>query len=155
MTIKQTYVKISKLFFTHIFMQTDILYKSLLEIGLDSVSTNIYLEILANQTITVTKLAKNLRTNRVKIYECLEVLRNLGLMAKDSLVIEPPSRVVAMLRHKEIQTKRLSDDLSEILPSYLNDYYSKSKVSRVKIYEGKNEFIKLQNQSIERSEAHV
>ena len=130
-------------------MQTDILYKSLLEIGLDSVSANVYLEILANQAITVTNLAKTLRTNRVKVYECLEILRNLGLMSKESLTIEPPSRVVAMLRHKEIQAKRLSDDLSEILPSYLNDYYSKSKVSKVKIYEGKNEFIKLQNQSVD------
>ena len=130
-------------------MQTDILFKSLLEINLDSVSANIYLEILANQTITITQIARDLRTNRVKIYECLEILRNLGLMSKDSLMIEPPSRVVAMLRHKEIQARRLSDDLSEILPSYLSDYYSKSKVSKVKIYEGKNEFIKLQNQSVD------
>jgi predicted transcriptional regulator len=130
-------------------MQTDILFKSLLEIGLSDYSANVYLEILADQKISITKIAQNLHTNRVKIYECLEELRVVGLMEKDSLIIEPPSRIVAILRHKEVQTKRLSDDLSEILPSYLGDYYSKSKKSRVKIYEGKNEFIKLQNQSID------
>ena len=130
-------------------MQTDILFKSLVEIGLDSTSAQVYLEILGDNTLTITNIAKNLRTNRVKIYECVENLRKVGLMSKESLVIEPPSRVVAILRHKEIQTKRLSDDLSEILPSYLNDYYAKSKQSKVKIYEGRNEFIKLQNQSVD------
>jgi predicted transcriptional regulator len=130
-------------------MQTDILYKSLLEIGLSEYATRVYLEILTNQKISITKIAQNLQTNRVKIYECLGELRILDLMQKDSLIIEPPSRVVAILRHKEIQTKRLSDDLSEILPSYLSDYYATAKKSKVKIYEGKNEFIKLQNQSVD------
>ena len=149
LTIKQIKYRISKLIFTLDFMQADILCKSLLEIGLSEYSAKVYLEILTDQKISITKIAQNLYTNRVKIYECLDELRKIGLVEKDSLSIEPPSRIVAILRHKEVQTKRLSDDLSEILPSYLTNYYTAAKKSRVKIYEGKNEFIKLQNQSVD------
>ncbi len=130
-------------------MQSDLLSKSLVKLGLSKLAVLVYTDLLSDPTQKVAQLALKLRVHRPMIYRALTELRNLGLMSFENLEIEPPSRVVAMLRHEEIENKRLSDDLSEILPSYLNEYYATKKTSKVKIYEGKNEFIKLLNQCID------
>ncbi len=130
-------------------MQSDLLSKSLSKIGLSKLASQIYIELLSVPTQKVAQLAQKFRVHRPMIYRGLAELRDLGLMSFESLEIEPPSRVVAILRHEEIENKRLSDDLSDILPSYLNEYYSSQKISKVKIYEGKNEFVKLLNQCID------
>jgi predicted transcriptional regulator len=130
-------------------MQSDLLSKSLTKLGLGRIAIQIYVELLSNSSQKVVDMAQKFRVHRPMIYRAISELRELGLMSIESLEIEPPSRIVAMLRHEEIENKRLSDDLSEILPSYLNEYYSTKKHSRVKTFEGKNEFIKLLNQCID------
>jgi predicted transcriptional regulator len=130
-------------------MQSDLLSKSLTKLGLGKLAIQVYIELLSNSSQKVVDLAQKFRVHRPMIYRAMTEIRELGLMSFENLEIEPPSRVVAMLRHEEIENKRLSDDLSEILPSYLNEYYATKKYSRVKTFEGKNEFIKLLNQCID------
>jgi predicted transcriptional regulator len=133
-------------------MQTDILAKSLHKIGLSELATNVYLEILGDNTNNVSTLAKILRTHRPTIYKAIDELAELDLINKKTLVIEPPSRIVAIIRHQEIENKRIGDDLSEILPQFLNQYYATNKTSSVKIYEGRNNFVKMINECMEELE---
>jgi predicted transcriptional regulator len=133
-------------------MQTDILAKSLQKIGLSNLAASVYLEILGDNTNNVSTLAKKLRTHRPTIYKAIEELVELDLIDKKTLVIEPPSRIVAIIRHQEIENKRIGDDLSEILPQFLNQYYATNKISSVKIYEGRNNFVKMINECMEELE---
>jgi predicted transcriptional regulator len=133
-------------------MQTDILAKSLQKIGLSDLAASVYLELLNDNTNNVSTLAKNLRTHRPTIYKAIEELGEIGLIDKKTLVIEPPSRIVAIIRHQEIENKRIGDDLSEMLPQFLNQYYATTKTSSVKIYEGRNNFVKMINECMEELE---
>jgi predicted transcriptional regulator len=133
-------------------MQTDILAKSLQKIGLSTLATNVYLELLNDNTNNISSLAKILRTHRPTIYKAVEELSELGLINSKTLVIEPPSRIVSIIRHQEIENKRIGDDLSEILPQFLNQYYETTKTSSVKIYEGRNNFVKMINECMEELE---
>ena len=133
-------------------MQSDILSKSLKKLNLSELAVGIYLELLSDNKLNVSDLARILRTHRPTIYKAIDELSLVGLINKETIIIEPPSRIVAILRHNELENKRISDDLSDALPQFLNQYYATTKTSSVKICEGKNNFVKLINECMEELE---
>ncbi len=136
-------------------MQSNILSKSLQKIGLGELAINVYIELLNNNSNNISTLANTLRTHRPTIYKAIDELASFDLINAKTLIIQPPSRIVAILRFNEIENKRISDDLSDALPQFLSQYYSTTKVSSVKVYEGKNNFVKLINECMEELELNT
>lgn len=127
-------------------MLPNVLFKSLLDLGVSEFDAKIYQYLLEKSTASVSQMAIDLSTNRVRIYDSFKKLQEMDLLDKDANgVLNPasPSRILSKLRFKETQTRRLSTDLEEVIPDLLYQYHSQVRNPTVKIYEGKNNFIRL------------
>jgi len=127
-------------------MLPNVLFKSLIDLGVSEFEAKVYQYLLEKPTASVSQMAIDLSTNRVRIYDSFKKLQEMDLLDKDSggaLNPASPSRVLAKLRFKETQTRRLSTDLEEVIPDLLYQYHSQTRNPTVKIYEGKNNFIRL------------
>ncbi|MEI6729569.1 MAG: helix-turn-helix domain-containing protein [bacterium] len=131
-------------------MSANILKSILEELNLDSFSIQVYLKILEISEPTITKLATTLAVDRTKIYPALSVLVDLDLILPKEpydrqITLQTPSRLIGLLRSREIKSKRLIEDLSPLLPELSAQFYSKKRQPFVKVYEGRTQFIDLFN----------
>jgi sugar-specific transcriptional regulator TrmB len=123
-------------------------------LGLEYVEGGLYLELIKDRTVPVSKLAEKLGTNRVRIYKAFEKLEKIGLIERENdfskiTEVEPPSRVLALLRDKENELKRQLHQFEEIAPELMYSYEKSEKTPRVKIYEGIGQMGKLLLQTLE------
>lgn len=137
-----------------------ILLKSLQALGLSPFSIKVYTTLTELPESNVTILAKELSTDRTKIYIALQELQDFGLIPpKDSyarsIEVFPPKVILQKLKQKEIEAKNLSTELIENLPDLNYSFYNKNKSSLVKIYEGKTQFMNLYNQVLEESGDYI
>jgi predicted transcriptional regulator len=134
-------------------MNSDVLKKSLLQIGVSSLGADLYLLLLFSKTKSVSDIAKKLNTNRVRIYKEIDQLMVLGLIIdKDKLTLESPTKILSELRFKKVELERLDETLTEVLPEILSQYHLLDNKPKIQIFEGKPDFIKLINQCIEELE---
>jgi len=141
-------------------MTTDILSKSLSELGLDELEINVYQFLLKTKSPTVSEIAKKLGTQRLKIYGTLQSLKTLGLVRKENdfkrnFEIEPPTKIVAMLKVRTAKTKSLTEDLEKKLPDLLEEFHRFSKISKVRFYETKESFIQVLDEFIYESGGQI
>ena len=136
-------------------MLPNVLFKSLLDLGVSEFDAKIYQYLLEKPDSSVTQIAVDLSTNRVRVYDSFKKLQEIDLLEKSdsgSLSPAPPTRILSKLRFKETQTRRLSTDLEEVIPDLLYQYNSKARNPTVKIYEGRSNFIRLITEILEESE---
>ncbi len=141
-------------------MNSLILINSFKEVGLSRLEAEIYLLLLGNKDISITNISSNLSVNRVKVYESLKKLEKFDLLKRGGnyskiINLEPPTRVIAMLKHKENQTKTLAADLEEIVPELMISYEYLNKNPKVKIYEGVGQMTRLLLQHLEEVETEI
>jgi sugar-specific transcriptional regulator TrmB len=136
-------------------MSQAILIKALHELGLPEFEAKTYILLTQIEDLNIAQMAKTLNTNRVRIYEALKRLETAEIYFKrenGDFDILPPSSILARLRHRQTESNRLIDDLSDALPELTTNYYNTSKQPSVKIYEGKDRFVKLILEMIEEIE---
>jgi len=122
-------------------MIPDLLYTSLLEIGLSELEAKVYLELMSSKTRSVTKICQTHDINRVKAYKVLETLKNNGLIFKENdfsgkIEVETPAKVISMLRAREKQAKNLVTNLTESLPDILNHFYDENRKPYTRVFQG-------------------
>ena len=137
-------------------MSQAILIKALQELGLPEFEAKTYILLTQIEDLNIAQMAKSLNTNRVRIYEALKRLEAAEIYFKKGVGdfdILPPSSILARLRHQQTESNRLIDDLNDALPALITSYYNTSKQPSVKIYEGKDRFVKLILEIVDEVEA--
>jgi predicted transcriptional regulator len=129
-------------------MNTSVLNKSLTELGLDDFEISLYFLLLDKIDPSITTLAKNLGVQRLRVYQALEKMQNLGLLVKNNIrdknklliELENPNKIATLLKQKESQLRRLNNDLEQALPGFVSRFFQPFRNSAVRIYQGKNQF---------------
>jgi sugar-specific transcriptional regulator TrmB len=137
-------------------MQIDLFYSSLLELGISSLSTNIYISVFQQKDLSVSDLAKKYKVQRWKIYECLHELFKEGLVLESqkysrSIEIVSPTQVLSKLNQKEFYLKEKISGLTELIPSLIEEYRT-TKPEFIKIYKGKYELQNLFDQVLDETD---
>jgi predicted transcriptional regulator len=133
-------------------MQSDILFHSLINLGISVFDAKLYQYLLENPNYSVSQIASDIGTNRVRIYDSFKRLQEHNLLDKlenGSLAAVSPNKILSELRLKEVTTKKLSNDLEVIIPELLYKIQSKNKNPIVKVYEGKASFVRLATEIVE------
>jgi HTH-type transcriptional regulator, sugar sensing transcriptional regulator len=137
---------------------TDLLYKSLIELGLTEFDASLYQELLNSPQHNIAKIAQKLGTYRLKIYDSLKTLQIIGLVKEQSdssnqIELESPSKILNILQRKKFDIEQLSVNLESVLPNLQSQYYSQNRSPVVKVYEGKAQFINIFHQILEETES--
>jgi sugar-specific transcriptional regulator TrmB len=135
-------------------MENILLHTVFESLGLDKLEGDLYLELIKDRSVPVSKLAIQFGTNRVRIYKAFEKLEKIGLIERENdfskiTEVEPPSRVLALLRNKENELKRQMQQFEELTPELMYSYEKSEKTPRVQIYEGLGQMGKLLLQTLE------
>lgn len=134
-------------------MQSNILFKSLINLGVTEFDAKLYQHLLENPNYSVAQISRDFSTSRVRIYDSFKRLELQELVERQSengsFRAVSVTRVQSKLRLKEAQTRKLSTDLDEIMPELLYNFSADSKVLSVKAYEGKDSFVRLATELIE------
>lgn len=129
-------------------MDTNILHKALLELGLSDLESKTYQTLLISPNQTVTSLAKKLDLHRNKVYESLENLAKLKLVNYQKnyqrhIEIADPSKIFDLLNYKESEVTNTKNNFLEILPEVLASFYAEGQTKRIQTFHGKTEFSSL------------
>jgi sugar-specific transcriptional regulator TrmB len=134
-------------------MLINIFIKSLTKLGLTEFEARVYEYLATQKKANFTELAKQLVTNRMNIYRAMAKLEEFELINKDKttgqFTITSPNKILSLLRYQEIEFSRISDDYSAILPYILDNFYLDKKEPKVQIFEGRRDFMRLMNQTID------
>jgi sugar-specific transcriptional regulator TrmB len=138
-------------------MTTNLIISSLLELGLHIFEAKLYDTILHNPKVRVTELANKNNCSRTKIYSSLEILKKTELLdfnrdyAKE-IKLEPPTKILTLLRHKQNETSRKINELNVFLPELIVD--SKQKIN-LQNYTGVYEFTNLINKVLDEAKDEI
>lgn len=125
------------------------LYTSLKELGLAESEANLYITSLALGPTTIAALAEHLNIPRPNVYKGIKGLEKHGL-AKFSerkrytrtFVVEPPTVVLEKLRKKRETMADLDQTLVSVMPDLLGQYHQGETPTKVKIFEGREQYIR-------------
>ncbi|PIZ95807.1 MAG: hypothetical protein COX80_03690 [Candidatus Magasanikbacteria bacterium CG_4_10_14_0_2_um_filter_33_14] len=136
-------------------MPTDIemkqnLYTSLKELGLTDNEADLYTISLSLGPSTIASLAEHLDMPRPNVYKVIAGLEKYGL-AKFSerkkytrtFMVEPPTTVLEKLRDKKRTVNNLDHTLVGSMPDLLALYHQGETPTKVKIFQGEDEWLKL------------
>ena len=137
--------------------QSDSLKAALKYLDLSDLAIEVYELVFSTLNPNITEIAKKLNTNRNRIYEALEELTKARLIKENDshqrgIIPEPPQKIIARLRDKEIGIKRTSEDLTKILPDLSTIYHSNKRQPYIKILEGKYQYIDAFNQVLDEAQ---
>ena len=132
------------------------LYTSLKELGLTESEANLYSTSLTLGPSTITSLAEHLNMPRPNVYKVIAGLEQHGL-AKFSerkkhtrtFIVEPPTTVLEKLREKREAVASLDHTLVGAMPDLLALYHQGETPTKVKIFQGEDEWMKLFFQILE------
>lgn len=133
-------------------MKANVLFYSLIDLGALPFDAKLYQYLLDNPVFNISRIAKELATNRVRIYDVLKRLEALNLVEKTedgTTVVVSPIKILSQLRLKENSAKKLSSDLEEIMPELLYKIESTNKIPAVRVYEGKDNIVRLATEIVE------
>jgi predicted transcriptional regulator len=134
-------------------MLNNIFIKSLTKLGLSELESRVYEYLATQKQVNLSELAKQLSTNRMNIYRTMAKLEEFELITKDKITgqftITSPNKILSLLRYQEIEFSRISEDFSSALPYILDNFYLDKKEPKVQIFEGRRDFMRLMNQTID------
>ena len=122
------------------------LLKALEILGLSVLAQNIYLELLKNNSTSLTLLMEIVGTSRVTFYKNLEILVEFGVCTKDQRgrwQAVKPAYIFAKLKAKQAELNKITAELEQNLPKYETIFPDKNKKTFVKIYSGKTQIQEL------------
>ncbi len=135
---------------------TQNLYSALQELGTTESEANLYVTSLALGPSSIVALAEHLNMPRPNVYKVIAGLEKYGF-AKFSerkrhartFVVEPPTVVLQKLREKREAVARLDQTLVGAMPDLLAMYHQGETPTRVKVFDGKEQWLKLFFQTLE------
>lgn len=141
-------------------MKSDILFNSLLELGLKEFEAQLYCAILRLQKPTIKKLSEELGVERLTVYRGLDKLKQAGLFEgkvdySRKLNLEPPSKVIDLLKQKQSMAKNLADSLTSLLPDLLSQYHQNQRQPKVRFFETRESFMSLLDESVNEAEGEL
>ncbi|NTV44366.1 MAG: hypothetical protein HGA67_01565 [Candidatus Yonathbacteria bacterium] len=132
------------------------LYTSLHELGLSETETRLYVLSLSLGPSPITILATHLGIARPNVYKLIDSLRDRGLVPPEgkekyarNFMVEPPTVVLELLRKKRETMAKMDMGLSMELPNLLALYHQGEGDTKIKVLKGKEQYIKIFNQSVE------
>ncbi|MEI6729517.1 MAG: helix-turn-helix domain-containing protein [bacterium] len=136
------------------YTKTSLLNKALQQLGLQDLEIGVYEFLLQERKLNIKHLATKFATNRVRIYQTLDKLQSEGLLTYTKGVsrefnLEPPTKIQGMLKFKEVEASRISQDFNQYLPDLLTNFFSYNQKPTFKIYEGKAQFMGIFNQLLD------
>ncbi len=138
------------------------LYTSILELGLSSSAANLYLLSLKLGPTPITAISKNLGVSRPNTYKLIKDLENFELVKSVShekyardFMVESPTVILEKLRDKRKYLEQLDSGFVVDMPSVLAQYHQGSSLTKIRIFQGKEEYMKLFNKSVEESNSII
>ena len=138
----------------------DLLLSSLLELGLTEFESNLYQALLKEDAPSVTPIAKQLNVERLTVYRGLRKLEELGLVSARAshsrlIPVEPPTKIISLLKQRQSTAYNLSDQLTALLPDLLNNYYQGTRQPKIRVFEGRESFISLLDELVNESDGVI
>lgn len=138
------------------------LYTSLMELGLTEGEANLYITSLALGPVGIAVLAEHVAMPRPNVYKVITGLEKRGL-AKFSerkkyartFVVEPPTRVLELLRKKREVVAVLDQTLVGAMPDLLAQYHQGESPTKIKIFQGRDEYIHIFFQVLEETKGPI
>jgi HTH-type transcriptional regulator, sugar sensing transcriptional regulator len=132
------------------------LRNSLKELGLTHHEADLYMVSLALGPTSIVNLAKHLGISRPNVYKVISGLEKHGL-AKYSdknrfnrhFTVESPTLVLEKIREKKETMTELDHEIVSALPGLLTKYHQGEALTKIKVLQGKEQFLKIFNQSLE------
>lgn len=139
------------------YMTDNFIIKSLSILGVPDFEAEVYGELILNPEINLGKICTKLSTYKVRLYEAINRLVELGLVKKygykyNEIQPESPSKILELIREKERNMSQLSNDFELALPSLESSFHSRTKKSDISSLPGKQNFIKLTNTILDEME---
>jgi sugar-specific transcriptional regulator TrmB len=138
------------------------LYTSLKEIGLSDLEINLYTVSLKLGPSPLTEVAKNLNISRPNIYKIIKSLEDYGLVRfgekekyARNFMVESPNVVLDILRKKKNNISEIDNGLISELPDLLAMYHQGESSTKIKVLKGKEQYIKIFNQSVEEEKTEI
>jgi len=136
----------------------DNIYKSLKELGLSDNEINLYTLSLTLGPASIADYSKHLNIPRPNVYKLIESLEKHGLAKfqeqkyrKKTFMVEPPTKVTELLRTKKQNLSLIDNQLVSVMPDLLALYRQGELPSSIKVLEGREQFVKAWNESLNES----
>ncbi|HBU07461.1 MAG TPA: hypothetical protein DEB09_05270 [Candidatus Magasanikbacteria bacterium] len=138
------------------------LYNSLQELGLHEYEIELYTTSLAIGPTPIAILAKTLNINRPNIYKVIAELEKHGLVKfserkkyNRTFMVESPTVVRELLHKKKEKLVEQDTKLFTALPDLLALYRQGELPTSVKVFEGKDQFLKIFFQVLDESKDEI
>lgn len=140
----------------------DSLYTSLKELGLTELEINLYSVSLTLGPSPISEIAKGLQISRPNVYKIIKTLEEHDL-AKFSekgkfartFMVEPPTLILEKIRQKKESLEKLDYDIVNHLPDLLSLYQQGGKETKIKIFQGKKDYLKVHNIILEEAKEQI
>ncbi|HLM84071.1 MAG TPA: helix-turn-helix domain-containing protein [Candidatus Bathyarchaeia archaeon] len=138
------------------------LYKGLKELGLSEAEINLYSVSLELGQTSIVNIARHMGISRPNVYKVIAGLETHGL-AKFSdkgkyaraFLVESPTVVLEMIRKKREAMTEIDHNLVSALPELVTKYHQGQAPTKVKVLEGKEQFLKIFKQSLEEEKKEI
>lgn len=126
----------------------DALYNALKTLELSDRAVDLYITTMFSGIMSVTKLSVKLGIARPNVYKLIDELKKKKLIVtsvssnKSGPMVVSPSVVLKMVRKKEEKYKKISKDVAIHLPELLAAYAQGTAPSKIRVFEGREQYIK-------------
>jgi len=138
------------------------LYKSIRELGLTDQEINLYTISLSLGPSPISTLARHIAISRPNVYKLIDGLEKHGLARiyekgkfSRKFVVEPPTIVLEKIREKKKKMAELDNEVASGLPELLAMYQQGQIPSKIKILQGKEQYINVYKKSLEESKGEI
>lgn len=138
------------------------LYTVLREIGLSHNASELYMVALKCSDVSITDLAKILSLSRPSVYASIKELQTADLITisddkniTSNFSVVSPSAVLEKLRKRKADIESVESSFVAEIPDLLSQYHQGNSLSKIKVLQGKEEYLKLFNQSLEEAKSEI
>ncbi len=124
------------------------LYEALGTLNISSRAIDLYVLVLQIGQVSVTELSHKLDMARPNVYKIIRELHKEGLIIESEKskisgpVVVSPSVLLKKVREKEQKYAKIGNVVSRQLPELLSIYAQGSAPSKIKVFEGREQYIK-------------
>ncbi|NTW46489.1 MAG: helix-turn-helix domain-containing protein [Candidatus Moranbacteria bacterium] len=138
------------------------LYASLRELGVGDMEAELYVVSLKLGPSLISEVAKHLGISRPNVYKVIRSLEEHGLVRYSdrekysrSFMVEPPSTVLEALRMRKRELSEVDEGLVAEMPDLLAYYHQGGGATRIKVLQGREQYVKIFKQSVEEEHAEI
>lgn len=138
------------------------LYTCLKELGLSDLEADLYVVSLKLGPSRISEVSKHLGISRPNVYKIIKSLETHGLVRFSekekyarNFMVEPPSSVLEALRKKKNDISKIDEGLVAKLPELMALYHQGEGTTKIKVLKGKEQYVKIFNQSVEEENKEI